>query len=163
MSATISARPVSIGAVALTSLKPWVVSWAAPMNAAAQPTAARAMAVRSVGALGSAGGASSNVRTAISSASRAIPATIQNSGRQAWASACTPPRNGPSATAPNTHMFMMTAVLRSLSRGKPMVSGGAAAISSMLVAKPCAMWPVTNMAWFWAAAASIDPAASVIA
>lgn len=35
---------------------------------------------------------------------------IQNSGRHAWASACTPPMNGPRATAPNTHMFMITAV-----------------------------------------------------
>ncbi len=69
----------------------------------------------------------------------AIAAMIQNSGRHARASACAPPMNGPSATAPNTHMFMITAVCRSLSLGKPMVSGGAAAISSMLVARPCRM------------------------
>ena len=46
-----------------------------------------------------------------------IPATIQNSGRQAFASACRPPMNGPSATAPKMHMFMITAVSRSLFAG----------------------------------------------
>ena len=97
------------------------------------------------------------------SAVSAMAATIQNSGRHWWDSACRPPTNGPSATAPNTHMFMMTAVLRSFSRGKPMVSGGAAAMSSMLVASPCSTWPPMNMPAFWAAAASTDPTTSTTA
>ena len=72
--------------------------------------------------------------------------------------------NGPSATAPNTHMFMITAVLRSLSFGKPIVSGGAAAINSMLVARPCSTCPPMNMPAFGAAdAASTDPTTSTTA
>ena len=41
---------------------------------------------------------------------------------------------GPRATAPNTHMFMITAVLRSLSLGNPIVNGGAAAVAGELPA-----------------------------
>ena len=133
------------------------------MKPAAQPTAASPMAHRSRGASRSAGGASSNVSAAITRASSAIAATIQNSGRHACASACTPPMNGPSATAPNTHMFMITAVWRSFSFGKPIVSGGAAAISSMLVARPCRTCPPMNMPAFCAAAASTDPTTSTTA
>ncbi len=130
------------------------------MNAAAQPTDASAIAVRSRGASRSAGGASSNVNAAMISATSAIAATIQNSGRQAFDSACTPPMNGPRATAPKTHMFMITAVWRSFWRGNPMVSGGAAAISSMLVARPCRTWPQTNMPPFCADAAITEPTTS---
>ena len=68
--------------------------------------------------------------------------------------------NGPRATAPNTHMFMITAVFRSFSFGKPIVSGGAAAINSMLVAKPCSTCPQMNMPAFCAAAESTDPTTS---
>ena len=67
------------------------------------------------------------------------------------------------ATAPNTHMFMITAVWRSLAFGKPMVSGGAAAINSMLVAKPCRTCPEMNMPAFCAAAASTEPTTSTTA
>ena len=89
----------------------------APKNAATQPTAARAIAGRSRGESRLAGGASSKVRTASTRAAIEIPATIQNSGRHAFPWACSPPMNGPSATAPKMHMFMITAVSRSLLAG----------------------------------------------
>ncbi len=133
------------------------------MKPAPQPTAASPIAQRSRGASRSAGGASSNVNTASRSASDAIPATIQNSGRHACASACAPPTNGPIATAPKTHMFMMTAVWRRRAFGKPMVSGGAAAISSMLVARPCMTCPPMNMPAFAADAANTEPTKSTTA
>ncbi len=92
-----------------------------------------------------------------------MAATIQNSGRQACDSACRPPMNGPRATAPKMHMFMITAVVRSLSRGYPIASGGTAAISSMLVVSPCRMWPAMYMAASWAEAARTDPMTSTTA
>ena len=51
-------------------------------NAATQPTTASAMAGKSRGESGFAGGASSNVNTASTRAKTEIPATIQNNGRQ---------------------------------------------------------------------------------
>ena len=81
-----------------------------------------------------------------------MPATTQNSGRQACDPACSPPMNGPRATAPKMHMFMITAVVRKRARGKPMASGGTAAMSSMLVAIPCRMWPAKYMPAFCAEA-----------
>ena len=89
----------------------------APKNAAAQPTAASAIAGRSRGESGLAAGASSNVSTARISALAAIAAMIQNSGRQACELACRPPIAGPSATAPKMHMFMIIAVVCSLLAG----------------------------------------------
>ena len=89
----------------------------APKKAATQPTAASPIAGRSRGESGLAGGASSKVSTASTSATAETPATIQKSGRQAFDSACRPPMNGPSATAPKMHMFMITAVSRSLFAG----------------------------------------------
>jgi hypothetical protein len=134
-----------------------VSSSAAPQNAATAPVAARPMASRSRGALGSAGGASWKVSTDISRPAAAIPATIQNSGRQAWNDAWAPPISGPAVTAPKMHRFKITAVQRSLRTGKPRNSGGAAAISSMLVHRPCRMCPAMNIAGPVAAAASTEP------
>jgi hypothetical protein len=61
-----------------------VSSSAAPQNAATEPVAASPMASPSRGAAGSAGGASWNVSSDITRPAAAIPATIQNSGRQPW-------------------------------------------------------------------------------
>jgi hypothetical protein len=134
----------------------------APQNAATEPVAARPMATPSRGALGSAGGASWKVSSDISRPAAAIPVTIQNSGRQAWNDACAPPTSGPAATAPKMHMFKITAVQRSLAAGKPRNSGGAAAISSMLVKRPCSTCPAMNMAGPVAAAASTEPSTSAL-
>ena len=65
-----------------------------------------------------------------------IPATIQNSGRQAWALAWIPPITGPSATAPKMQTFMIIAVQRNFSKPKPSANGGTAAINSRLVHSP---------------------------
>jgi len=46
-----------------------------------------------------------------------MPATIQNSGRQAWNEAWAPPMSGPAATAPKMHRLKITAVARSLDAG----------------------------------------------
>ena len=89
-----------------------------------------------------------------------MPAMIQKSGRQASASACRPPMVGPRATAPKMHMFMIIPVIFSLLAGKPSDSGGTAAIRSMLVQRPCRIWPAKCTAMFWAAAASTDPITS---
>ncbi len=134
-----------------------MVSCEAPKKAATQPTVASAIASRSRGESRLAGGASSKVNTASNSAAADIPATIQNRGRQAFASACRPPMNGPRATAPKMHRFMITAVSRSLSRGYPRASGGTAAMSSRLVQRPWTTRPTMNMPAFWAAAVSTDP------
>jgi hypothetical protein len=75
------------------------------------------MASGSRGALGSAGGASWNVSSDIRRAAKAMPATIQNSGRQAWNEAWAPPMSGPAATAPKMHRLKITAVARSLDAG----------------------------------------------
>ena len=89
-----------------------------------------------------------------------MAATIQNSGLQALDSACSPPIVGPSATAPKMHMFMIIAVMRSLLAGKPIASGGTAAISSRLVHRPWSTWPAMYMSTFCAAAPRIDPITS---
>ena len=94
-----------------------MVSSAAPQNAASEPMAASPTAQPSQGAVRSAGGASSKVSSDSSSATTATPATIQNSGRQAWNDAWAPPISGPAATAPKMHMFMIIAVQRSLAAG----------------------------------------------
>ena len=112
------------------------------------------------GAVVSAGGVSSKVRSASTSAAAEIPAMTQNSGRQASACACSPPMAGPSATAPKMHMLMITAVERNFSTPKPSASGGTAAISSRLVQRPCSTWPAMNIAGFCAAAARTDPITS---
>jgi hypothetical protein len=88
-----------------------------PKNAAAHPAAASAITPGTFGALRSAGGASSKVKIDSTNAVSEIAATIQNRGRHAFACACRPPTNGPSATAPKMQMFMITAVSRSLSLG----------------------------------------------
>ncbi len=62
-----------------------MVSCEEPKKAATQPTAARISASGSRGEVGSAGGASSKVRTASTRAMPATPAVIQKSGRQASA------------------------------------------------------------------------------
>ncbi len=92
-------------------------SSAAPKNAATEPVAASPMATGSRGALRSAGGASENVSSDITSPAKAMPATIQNSGRQAWNEAWAPPMSGPAATAPKMHRLKITAVERSLPTG----------------------------------------------
>jgi len=94
-----------------------VSSSAAPQNAATEPVAASPMAAGSRGALRSAGGASENVSRDITSPAKAMPATIQNSGRQAWNEAWAPPMSGPAATAPKIHRLKITAVERSLDTG----------------------------------------------
>ncbi len=89
----------------------------APKNAATQPLVASPRASGSRGLLRSAGGTSSKVKSESTSAASAIPAMIQNSGRQACAEAWTPPMNGPSATAPKMQRFKMIAVQRALVTG----------------------------------------------
>ena len=97
---------------------------------------ASAIAGRSRGESRLAGGVcASKVRTASNSAATDIPATIQNRGRQAFASACRPPMNGPRATAPKMHRFMITAVSRELVSRAPRARGGIAAINSRLGAE----------------------------
>ena len=145
------------------SLRLCVTSCEAPKKAATQPAAASASAGTSRGADGSAGGASSKVSTASTRADRAMAETIQNSGRQASASAWRPPMVGPSATAPKMHMFMIMPVSFSLLAGKPSDSGGTAAISSRLVQRPARTWPVMYMATFWAAAVSTKPMTRMVA
>ncbi len=103
--------------MATGSRNAWVVSSDAPQNAATEPPAARAMARLSLGALRSAGGASSKVSRASMRPRTATPAAIQNSGRQAWNEAWAPPISGPAATAPKMHMFMIIVVQRSLAAG----------------------------------------------
>ena len=75
--------PTISGMTATGSRNRWVSSSEAPQNAATEPVAARPMASPSLGALGSAGGASWKVSSDISRPAAAIPATIQNSGRHA--------------------------------------------------------------------------------
>ena len=94
------------------------------------------------------------------SATAAIAATIQKSGRQPPEFACSPPIVGPSATAPKMHRFMITAVMRSLLAGYPIASGGTAAISSRLVHSPWSTRPAMYMPELWAEAASTDPVRS---
>src|ERR1700733_13252381 len=113
----ISARPPSSGTTATGSRNRWGGSSAAPQNAATDPTAASPMAVGSRGALRSAGGASVKVSSDMTRPAAAMPATIQNSGRQAGNEAWGPPTSGPAVTAPNRHMFMIIADQRSLSAG----------------------------------------------
>jgi hypothetical protein len=103
---------------------------------------------------------SSNVSKASTSAAAEIAAMIQNSGRQASASAWRPPTSGPRVTAPKMHMLMITAVERNFSTPKPSASGGTAAIRSRLVQMPCSTWPATNIVEFCAAAARIEPTTS---
>ena len=158
-----STSPTISGITATGSRNRCVNSSAAPQNAATEPTAARPMAIPSRGALGSAGGASWKVSSDISRPAAAIPATIQNSGRHAWNDAWAPPTSGPAATAPNMQMFRITAVQRSLACGKPRNNGGAAAISSMLVNRPCSTCPAMNMPGPVAEAASTEPITSPLA
>jgi hypothetical protein len=113
----ISTSPPSSGTTATGSRNLWEVSSDAPQNAATEPPAASAIALPSHGAVRSAGGASWNVSSDNSSASTAMPAMIQNSGRQAWNDACAPPISGPAATAPKMHMSKMIVVQRSLDAG----------------------------------------------
>jgi hypothetical protein len=54
-------------------------------------------------------------------------------------------------------MFMITAVSRSLSFGKPIASGGTAAMSSRLVQRPWTTWPAMNIPGSCAAAESTEP------
>ena len=154
---TISTTPTSSGTMATGSRNRWVSSSEVPQKAATEPVAARPMASPSRGAVRSAAGASWNVSSDISRPSAAMPATIQNSGRQAWNDACAPPTSGPAATAPKMQMLKITAVQRSLAAGNPRNRGGAAAMSSMLVHRPCRMWPTMNIAGPVAAAASTEP------
>ena len=132
----ITARPPNSGMIVTGSEKLWVVSSDTPKKAATQPTPASPIAGKPSGESGLAGGESSNVNRLSTSAPAATAATIQNSGRQAFDSACRPPMKGPSATAPKMHMFMMTTVIRSFSFGKPIASGGTAEISNRLVQRP---------------------------
>ena len=131
-----TATPPTSGRITSGSKKRWLVSSDTPKKAATHPTTASPIAGKSRGESGLAGGESSNVKTVNRRATAAIPATIQNSGRQAFDSACRPPMKGPSATAPKMHMFMITTVMRSLSGGKPIASGGTAAMSKRLVQRP---------------------------
>ena len=158
-----TASPPSSGRVVSASRKPWLVSSAAPKKAATQPVPASTITGRPLGELGFAGGASWNVNTDSTSATAATAATVQNNGRQACASAWRPPINGPRATAPKMHMFMITAVSRSLLAGNMIARGGTAAISSRLVQRPWTTCPTMYMPPSWAAAVSTDPTTSNIA
>src|SRR5487761_1618604 len=113
----IVASPPSSGTITTGFEKEWLAGCEATKKAATQPTAASPIASGSRGASGLAGGASSTVNMASTSAAPEMAAMIQKSGRQAFDCACTPPTNGPNATAPNMHMFMITAVSRSLFGG----------------------------------------------
>ena len=68
--------------------------------------------------------------------------------------------NGPSATAPKMHMFMITAVSRSLFAGNLIARGGTAAIRSRLVHRPWTTWPTMYMPASCADAVSTDPTTS---
>ena len=113
----ISAIPTSSGTTATGSKNPCVSSCAAPKKASTEPDAASPIAIGSRGALRSAGGASENVSSENTSPRKAIPATIQNSGRQAWNDAWAPPMSGPAATAPKMQRLKITAVWRSFRTG----------------------------------------------
>ncbi len=158
--ATISTRPTISGRSVTGPRKRWVSSSEAPKNAAAHPDAARPIATGSRGASRSAGGASSNVNSESRSAASEIPATIQNSGRHAWALPGSRRSTGPSATAPKMQTFMIIAVQRNFSKPKPSASGGTAAINSRLVHSPCSTCPAMNIAGSCAAATTIDPITS---
>src|SRR5260370_24001022 len=105
---TIVARPGSSGRIVTASRKPWLVSSEAPKKAATQPTAASAIAGRSRGESGLAGGASSKGNTARTSATAEIAATNQNHRRQAFDPPRRPPTKRPLAAAPQKHMFKNT-------------------------------------------------------
>src|SRR5260370_28060150 len=106
---TIVARPGSSGRIVTASRKPWLVSSEAPKKAATQPTAATAIAGRSRGESGLAGGASSKVNTARTNAPAEIPATIPDHGRPAFDPPRRPPAKRPAPTAPERHPFQITA------------------------------------------------------
>ena len=129
----------------------------APKKAATQPTAASATGRGFRGALRSAGGASWKVSNDSSSAAPAMPATTQNSGRQPFAWAWTPPTSGPSATAPKMQTFRIIAVQRNLDTGKPRASGGTAAISGRLVQSPWSACPAMKNPTLGADAANTEP------
>src|ERR1700745_4152921 len=114
----ISISPPSSGPMATGFKNAWVVNSEAPQNAATEPAVAKAMALPSRGALRLTGGASSKVSRASISARTAMPAAIQNSGRQAWNEAWAPPMSGPAATAAKMHIFMIIDVQSSLSAGE---------------------------------------------
>jgi hypothetical protein len=113
----IKTRPAISGATVRASRNRWVSSSEAPKNAATQPLVASPRASGSLGALRFSGGVSSKVKSDSTSAASAVPAVIQNNGRQACADAWTPPTNGPSATAPKMQRFRMITVQRALDTG----------------------------------------------
>jgi len=64
---------------------------------------------------------------------------------------------GPSATAPNTHRFIVAPVQGIFEGGRPITSGGTAAISIRLVVRPCRMCPAMNRPGVTASAANTEP------